>query len=620
MFSDTNDFPFFHTVFREVNEAVNVIPEHGSLEQKLEEVGTSILTSILKCNGLIVTSTFYLISFYEQNINGALTNNIDKSAVEKAPVTLPLLVPSLKGKMTYEGGNVTCKGVWGMSDFAHTQPNQTSDFEFKLVKGDEDSAIFPVNGKYQGWFLLKQALPLKGSLKIEDKEMVFKFSRADGEEHYTINGSGVNKFGSFTLKGTLSEEGDLHVYREYFNLTPAPVHHHHGGAKRRLSIDGAAEEPKMKKKAAPAPLKTSEEGASAAASALLSVPPPPPLAPLLEVSPREGAGRIRKQSLVMKEYIDTATKPAPTPKSAVKVEKEVAFSSAAVSSSNSSSKPSKAAASSSSGAAAGSSSSGAAPGLYRQDSASDRAHRLSFAMKKCSELVKEVGKHPQCVWFLEPVDYLKLNIPDYPLIVTRPMDFGTIKKRIEGGYYPADSVEGFAEDVRLVFRNAITFNQSKDNVVHIAARAMSARFEDRFRVMTTQLAGVSAYSTAAILANEASAQQAERASASKKGSGSGNKTPRSSLGGGGAALGYGMTGASGSKQAKSSSSAAGPRVASAANLAGMSYLPPVAAVDGSSAHQLLEMQRMMQAMQNEISTLKSQVRENEIVKRLTETK
>jgi hypothetical protein len=471
-------------------------------------------------------------------------------AVESAPkAPLPLLVPSLKGKMIYEGGNVICKGVWGMSDAAHAQPGQVSDFEFKLVKADEGSSLFPVNGRYHGWFHLKQAPPAKGSLKIEDKEMMINFTRAEGDTHYRVSGNGLNKFGSFTLKGTLSEDGDLHVYREYYNLTPQPV-----SLKRRQSMDGTADPPKKKT------LTLKAEDSTGAV-----VPPP------VDVSPRESAGRVRKQSSLMKEYIDTTVKPPPpTPREvAPKAEKVPKVSKVAAPPVLS-----------------------VQPPLLRQESASDRAHRIPAPLKKCAELLKEIAKHPHAAWFLEPVDHVRLNIPDYPQIITRPMDLGTIRKKIEDNVY--DTVEGFAEDVRLVFRNAITFNTMRDNPVHIAAREMSNRFEERYRVLTSQLGGTNAYSAAAILALEATKQPGS----AKKG---GGKTPRSSLGGAGS-------------YSKASTSA-GPRVSSTGNLP---YLPP--AVDGSSVHQMQEMQRMMQAMQSEIATLKSQVRENEIVKRLQETK
>lgn len=128
-----------------------------------------------------------------------------------------LLVPCLKGKMYFEGGTVSCKGLWAMSEHAHSQPSQCSDFEFKLVKANEDSiGTFPVSGRYHGWFLLKQPPPQKGSVKIEDKEIVLNFSEyknidSDSEDRsslitHTIKGHGTNKFGSFNLHGTLDEE------------------------------------------------------------------------------------------------------------------------------------------------------------------------------------------------------------------------------------------------------------------------------------------------------------------------------------------------------------------------------------------------------------------------------
>ena len=33
--------------------------------------------------------------------------------------------------------------------------------------------------------------------------------------------------------------------------------------------------------------------------------------------------------------------------------------------------------------------------------------------------------------FLEPVDYVALNILDYPKIITQPMDLGTVKKKLD---------------------------------------------------------------------------------------------------------------------------------------------------------------------------------------------
>ena len=48
------------------------------------------------------------------------------------------------------------------------------------------------------------------------------------------------------------------------------------------------------------------------------------------------------------------------------------------------------------------------------------------------------------------------------------MDFRTIKTNLDSGMYA--SADAFANHMRLVFQNAMTYNQLKDNPVHIAAR------------------------------------------------------------------------------------------------------------------------------------------------------
>lgn len=227
----------------------------------------------------------------------------------------------------------------------------------------------------------------------------------------------------------------------------------------------------------------------------------------------------------------------------------------------------------------------------------DRSHRVTGAMKKCLELLKELSKHPLAVWFLEPVDPVKLGIPDYPQIISRPMDFKTIRTFIETG--TIETAESFAEHVRLVFNNAVTFNQLKENPVHIAAMEMSGRFEDKFRILQSQLGADYRSKSMDDLGTTPRPVSAGLSGGSfypKK-----NKfgTGRLSI----------ATGAS-AKFLKPGS--LGPRqtVASA-------FMPP--SID-PSALQILEMQREMEVLKEELRSLRAQVREQEITQRVNETK
>ena len=68
----------------------------------------------------------------------------------------------------------------------------------------------------------------------------------------------------------------------------------------------------------------------------------------------------------------------------------------------------------------------------------------------------------ECMVFREPVDWKGLGLLDYPEIVLRPMDLGTIKKRIENDDYNA--VEDIATDVRLVWSNCMLYNRDGSEV------------------------------------------------------------------------------------------------------------------------------------------------------------
>lgn len=59
--------------------------------------------------------------------------------------------------------------------------------------------------------------------------------------------------------------------------------------------------------------------------------------------------------------------------------------------------------------------------------------------------------------FKKPVDAIKLNLPDYHTIIKQPMDFGTVRKRLNNKYYW--SASECQEDIRLVFSNCYIYNK-----------------------------------------------------------------------------------------------------------------------------------------------------------------
>ncbi|POM79465.1 Hypothetical protein PHPALM_2858 [Phytophthora palmivora] len=68
--------------------------------------------------------------------------------------------------------------------------------------------------------------------------------------------------------------------------------------------------------------------------------------------------------------------------------------------------------------------------------------------------------------FNSPVDTSLKGLEDYSQIIKNPMDLGTIKKKIDsGGYEGPDGYSIFAEDIRLVWDNAVLYNGEESEVV-----------------------------------------------------------------------------------------------------------------------------------------------------------
>ena len=64
--------------------------------------------------------------------------------------------------------------------------------------------------------------------------------------------------------------------------------------------------------------------------------------------------------------------------------------------------------------------------------------------------------------FIHAVDWKELKIPEYPFVVSIPMDLSKVESRLFDGFYP--NAHTFARDVRLTFQNALTFNAPEDEV------------------------------------------------------------------------------------------------------------------------------------------------------------
>lgn len=86
--------------------------------------------------------------------------------------------------------------------------------------------------------------------------------------------------------------------------------------------------------------------------------------------------------------------------------------------------------------------------------------------------------------FNSPVDPVELGLPDYFDIIKKPMDLGTVQKRLENGHY--HSIEDFQSDVNRTFDNAMTYNEN-GSVVYDMAKELKTKFIGDTKKMMTQL-------------------------------------------------------------------------------------------------------------------------------------
>ncbi|CAG8630498.1 18122_t:CDS:1 [Racocetra fulgida] len=93
--------------------------------------------------------------------------------------------------------------------------------------------------------------------------------------------------------------------------------------------------------------------------------------------------------------------------------------------------------------------------------------------KFCSSFLKSLKNHPSAVPFLEPVDPAKYGVSDYFDIIKKPMDLGTVEKKLNN--YEYSTVLAFVQDVRQIFANCIMYN-GKGHAFSVFAKDLDTLF------------------------------------------------------------------------------------------------------------------------------------------------
>lgn len=105
-------------------------------------------------------------------------------------------------------------------------------------------------------------------------------------------------------------------------------------------------------------------------------------------------------------------------------------------------------------------------------------------IKKLMKIFEIMQKDQKAKEFLKPVDYIGLNLLDYPKIISHPMDLGTVRINLENGEY--ETFQDLMSDLNLIWRNCRTYNIPGSEIVKMANhcdKRMKSLIDKQFKNM-----------------------------------------------------------------------------------------------------------------------------------------
>jgi hypothetical protein len=102
--------------------------------------------------------------------------------------------------------------------------------------------------------------------------------------------------------------------------------------------------------------------------------------------------------------------------------------------------------------------------------------QLAHIMKVISNLKKSKFSE----YFRNPVDYVKLNLPSYPTIITNPMDLTTIRQKLTDKRY--NTLSEFVADFELIINNCARFNGPEHSITQLGMK-MQTSFRNQTEIL-----------------------------------------------------------------------------------------------------------------------------------------
>ncbi|KAK8894180.1 transcription initiation at TATA-containing promoter protein [Tritrichomonas musculus] len=93
---------------------------------------------------------------------------------------------------------------------------------------------------------------------------------------------------------------------------------------------------------------------------------------------------------------------------------------------------------------------------------------------RCLSILDTLQSYAISKMFAQPVDPVRDNVPNYFDIVKKPMDLGTVRKKLMNNEYK--SVAEFKEDMELIWKNSLLVN-SKTSILRLITTDMQEKYQ-----------------------------------------------------------------------------------------------------------------------------------------------
>lgn len=101
-------------------------------------------------------------------------------------------------------------------------------------------------------------------------------------------------------------------------------------------------------------------------------------------------------------------------------------------------------------------------------------------LKICKEILSKLKRSSNSVPFKDPVDPIKLGLPDYFEKIKHPMDLSTIKQNLDTNKYKTP--EQFKDDIMLMLNNCYTYNEEGSHV-YKCGKELQRLFEQHYSTL-----------------------------------------------------------------------------------------------------------------------------------------